>query len=375
MGGMSTVDLDRRARALLSRVAEPGDRRIGRMIAERGAAATVEMIEGESRDLGNVDRYRVRLAGADPDADLARVWAVGGRLLAPGDLEWPRQLDDLGDSAPWALWVRGTVDLRLSVLRSVALVGARAATGYGTYVASSFASDLALAGWTVVSGGAFGIDAAAHTGSLAARGITIAVLACGVDVAYPPRHDALFERIAADGLLVSEVPPGAVPHRTRFLVRNRVIAALTRGTVVVEAALRSGSLSTAHDAERLGRSVMVVPGPVTSAMSAGVHRELRNGALAVTSAQEIIEAVGGLGVDLAAEELGPADPRDVFDLLTRRVLDGVPARHPDSVEGIARAAGVTPSEAISALGLLELAGLVRSSAQGWALPPRNGAPG
>ncbi len=372
---MSDSSIDRRARALLSRVAEPGDRRIGRMIAERGAAATVEVIEGRAGDLDHVDRYRIRLLGADPDADLARVTEVGGRLLVPDDLEWPRQLDDLGDSAPWALWVRGTVDLRLSLLRSVALVGARAATGYGTHVASTFASDLALAGWTVVSGGAFGIDAAAHAGSLAARGITIAVLACGVDVAYPPRHAGLFERIAADGLLVSEVPPGAVPHRTRFLVRNRVIAALTRGTVVVEAALRSGSLSTAHDAERLGRSVLVVPGPVTSAMSAGVHRELRHGALAVTSAQEIIEAVGALGADLAAEMSGPSEPRDLLDLLTRRVLDGVPARGADTVEGIARAAGVTPPEAVAALGLLDLAGLVRSSAQGWALAVRTGAPG
>ncbi len=230
---------------------------------------------------------------------------VGGRLVVPGDLEWPRQLEDLGDLAPWALWVRGTVDLRLSALRSVAVVGARAATSYGTHVASTLGSDLAASGWAVVSGGAFGIDAAAHAGALAARGVTVAVLACGVDVAYPPRHDALFARIAADGLLVSEVPPGAAPHRTRFLVRNRVIAALTRGTVVVEAALRSGSLSTAHEAERLGRPVLGVPGPVTSTMSQGVHRALRGGALLVTSAAEVVEAVGDLGADLAPEPSGP----------------------------------------------------------------------
>lgn len=362
MGGLS----DRVARALLSRVAEPGDARISALLRERGAPDTVAALRDGSAPPG-VERYQARLEVADPEADLARVQQVGGRLIVPGDLEWPSQLDDLESSAPWALWLRGTVDLRLSALRSVAVVGARAATAYGTHVASVFASDLAACGWSVVSGGAFGIDAAAHSGALAAHGDTIAVLACGVDVAYPPRHDALFARIAADGLLVSEVPPGAAPHRTRFLVRNRVIAALTRGTVVVEAALRSGALSTARDAERMGRPIMVVPGPVTSAMSAGVHRELRRGALAVTSAAEVIEAVGELGADLAPERSSPAGPRDGLDPLTARVLDGVPARRPATLESVARTAGVGPAEAAAALGLLEVSGFVRLRPEGWVL--------
>ena len=371
-----TDDADRQARALLTRAAEPGDKRIARMVLAIGAEATAERLRVGDPRVDHVERYRDRIQRADPTADLARVESVGGRLVVPGDLEWPSQLDDLGLLAPIALWVRGVADLRLTALRSVAVVGARAATPYGERIASMFASDLALAGWSVVSGGAFGIDAQAHLGALAADGLTVAVLACGVDVSYPPRHDNLFTKIAADGLLVSEVPPGSAPHRTRFLVRNRVIAALTRGTVVVEAAVRSGSLSTAHDAERLGRPVLVVPGPGDSMMSEGVHRELRRGALAVTSAAEIIEAVGGLGVDLAPMPSAPVLPRDELDPLSARVLDAVPARGAATVESVARGAGLTAAETAAALGLLELGGFVRSGSDGWSLAvrPSRGVP-
>ena len=195
---MSGVTDDREARALLSRIA---DRATG--VSERccvgSRRSTLSRYPAGSTGLEASERYRVRLGSARPTADLERVASVGGRLLVPGDLEWPQQLADLGDASPWALWVRGTVDLRLTALRSVAVVGARAATTYGERVASQLASDLALSGWSVISGGAFGIDKAAHLGTLAARGITVAVLACGVDVSYPPSHDSLFARIAADG--------------------------------------------------------------------------------------------------------------------------------------------------------------------------------
>ncbi|HET7900407.1 MAG TPA: DNA-processing protein DprA [Candidatus Nanopelagicales bacterium] len=366
-------DDERRARALLSRLSEPADRRLGRLLAEMSATEVVELVRRGSARVPGVERFVGRLAAADPDADLARAAEVGGRLLVPGDLEWPSQLDDLGDAAPWALWVRGTVDLRLSALRSASVVGSRDSSRYGDHVASTLGSDLAMRGWTVVSGGAFGIDAAAHQGALAAGGVTVAVLACGIDVAYPPRHDALFARIAADGLLVSEVPPGAAPHRTRFLVRNRVIAALTRGTVVVEAALRSGALSTANEAEKLGRPVVGIPGPVDSGRSQGVHRLLRDGALLVTSAAEVVEALGELGTDLAPRPSGPLVPRDGLDPLTARVLDAVPARRPATLDSVARTAGVAPAEAAGALGLLEVGGFVRSDGSGWRLAPR-GAP-
>ncbi len=367
-------DGERRARALLTRAVEPGDKRVAQLVASIGAEATAQRLRIGDPRMEHVERYRDRIERADAHADLARVESVGGRLVVPGDLEWPSQLDDLGLMAPLALWVRGVADLRLTALRSVSVVGARAATPYGERIASIFASDLAAAGWAVVSGGAFGIDAQAHLGALAARGMTIAVLACGVDVSYPPRHDSLFARIAADGLLVSEVPPGSAPHRTRFLVRNRVIAALTRGTVVVEAAIRSGSLSTAHDAEKLGRPVLVVPGPVDSMMSAGVHRELRRGALAVTSAAEIIEAVGGLGVDLAPMPSAPVLPRDELDPLSARVLDSLPVRGAATVESVARDAGLTPAETAAALGLLELGSFVRSGPEGWRLVRQRGVP-
>jgi DNA processing protein len=364
---VGSVSEDRESRALLSFLVEPGDRRIGRLLRERSAADVVAMIRSGTTGLESEERYRVRLSSARTEEHLDRVAAVGGRLLVPGDLEWPRQLEDLGDAAPWALWVRGTLDLRLTALRSVAVVGARAATRYGERVASQLSSDLARSGWAVVSGGAFGIDRAAHLGALAVQGLTVAVLACGVDTAYPPSHDALFARIAADGLIVSEVPPGAAPHRTRFLVRNRVIAALTRGTVVVEAALRSGSLSTAHEAERLGRPVLGVPGQVTSELSRGVHRAIRQGALLVTSAAEVVEAVGGIGVDLAPEPSGPVDPRDALDPLAARVLDAVPVRRAVTLDSVARTAGVTPAETAAALGLLELSGFVRLGPEGWVL--------
>ena len=368
------MSADRVARATLTAMAEPGDRRIGRLLLTHDAQELVAGVRAGSGLIEGEDRYAARLATVDPLADLARLEQVGGRLVIPGDLEWPRQLDDLGDAAPWALWVRGTVDLRLTALRAVAVVGARAATTYGKHVASVFASDLAASGWAVVSGGAYGIDAEAHQGALAAGGVTVAVLACGVDVAYPARHDALFARIAADGLLVSEVPPGSAPHRGRFLIRNRVIAALTRGTVVIEAALRSGSLSTASHADRLGRPVLAVPGPVTSQMSQGVHREIRRGALLVTSAAEIIEAVGGLGVDLAPEARGRADPRDELDLICARALDALPAHGSLTLESVARAAGLTQAETAAALGLLELSGFVRGGIQGWAITRGDGAP-
>lgn len=368
---MGRVSDERVARALLSRVSEPVDPFVVALVRELGAVAAVERITRDSHAAGSpAERYGARLRAAQPHADLDRVQEVGGRLIVPGDLEWPSQLDDLGERAPLALWVRGTVDLRLSCLRSVSVVGARAATTYGTGVAATISSDLASAGWAIVSGGAFGIDAAAHAGALAVRGATLAVLACGVDVAYPPRHADLFARIAADGLLVSEVPPGAAPHRGRFLVRNRLIAALSRGTVVVEAALRSGSLSTAREAEALGRPVLGVPGPVTSALSAGVHRELRRGALLVQSGAEIAEAVGALGADLAPEPSGPEDPRDRLDPLARRVLDAVPVRRGATVDSVARTAGVAPSEAQAALGLLELDGFVVRADDGWRLAHR-----
>ena len=186
---------------------------------------------------------------------------AGIRLLCPGDPGWPGQLAVLGDACPWALWVRGTADLRFACLRSVSIVGTRAATAYGRHVCAELAAALAERGWAVVSGGAFGIDGWAHRGALSAEGSTIAVLASGVDDPYPRGHHELFQAVTGHGALVSEQPPGRSPTRPGFLVRNRLIAALSRGTVVVEAALRSGALNTARHARDLNRPLMAVPGP------------------------------------------------------------------------------------------------------------------
>jgi DNA processing protein len=210
----------------------------------------------------------------------------------------------LGVARPYALWLRGEADLRYCCLQSVSIVGARAASAYGQHVGTELAAALAARGWTVVSGAAYGVDACAHQGALAADGVTIAVLACGVDHAYPPGHYDLLASIAAQGVLVSEWPPGRTPNRLRFLTRNRVIGALTRGTVVVEAGLRSGALNTARHARDLHRPVMAVPGPVTSEVSAGCHKMIREwGAVCVTSAHDVLELLAPLGETSA---YGPA---------------------------------------------------------------------
>ncbi|TWV30509.1 DNA-protecting protein DprA, partial [Streptomyces misionensis] len=328
-------------------------------------------------DTGGGDRLpgvgAVRWAGlvaragrADPERDLAVARAAGARFVAPGHPEWPGQLDDLADARPLGLWVRGRPSLRIWALRSVAVVGARACTAYGTHVAATLATGLAEHGWVVVSGGAYGIDAAAHRGALAAGGATVAVLASGVDRPYPRGHTALIERIAAQGLVVGELPPGDHPTPSRFILRNRVIAALTRGTVVVEAACRSGSLATARAAQRLGRHTMGVPGPVTSALSAGVHELLRGEAALVTDAAEVIEMVGDMG-ELAPPRTGPVLPRDLLEPAARTVLAALPGDRAAPAGEVALGAGTTPDEAIAKLYELRALGYVERHGDGWKL--------
>jgi DNA processing protein len=255
--------------------------------------------------------------------------------------------------------------------RSVAVVGARAATSYGVHVTTDLAYGLAERGWAVVSGGAFGIDAAAHRAALSAGGVTVAVLACGIDRPYPVSHTSLFERIAEEGLLLSEWPPGAAPHRLRFLTRNRVIAAATRGTVMVEGASRSGARQTLRRARALGRSAMAVPGPVTSAMSVGCHIELREtGTRLVSSVAEVLEEVGRIGDDLAPIPPGMSRPYDDLDPLAAQVLDAVLPRSRRSAEQVAAAAGVSARDARRMLPLLEVAGQVEVVDGGYRLRRR-----
>lgn len=277
---------------------------------------------------------------------------------------------------PLCVWVRGTASLAAVARRSVAMVGARASTAYGNHIAMEFAYGLAERGWCVVSGGAYGIDAQAHRGALGPDGATIAVMACGIDKTYPQAHAALFERITADGLLLSEWPPGADPHQHRFLVRNRVIAALARGTVVVEASARSGAKQTANRTRALGRVLMAVPGPITSAMSVGSHHILREmEGRVVTSVDEVVEEVGLIGEDLAPIPRGPERPRDRLDPDLARVLDGVPARKAADPQQIAASAGMSLRAVLRALPVLRDGEFVVEDAGGWRIGPRARARG
>ncbi len=282
------------------------------------------------------DSTRSAVAAADPQRDLDTIDTLGGRLVCPGDAEWPEALDDLGYRRPVALWVRGALSLREVTDRAVAVVGSRAASPYGSQVAAELAADLGHQGWSTVSGGAYGIDAAVHRGSLAAGTPTVAVLACGADVHYPSGNRRLFEDIAESGLLVSEWAPGSSPTRLRFLWRNRVIAALGRGTVVVEMGHRSGAQRTCTEAARLGRPVMAVPGPITSAVSAGCHALLRTReAECATSAADVL--------DLLDPHDEPASARAQLTSEARRVLDALDPLEYQSVAQLAAATGEDPT--------------------------------
>ena len=414
---MSGAAADRLARAALSCVAEPGDEVMGALLrtcppaeimaalAERrrpvaagpgagpgalgGIPAASAAPTGAERtgvlagsagpgegaiSAGRLDRalgrWAARLGEVPPEHTLD-AWRRGGiRLVIPGDAEWPGQLDVLGDARPWALWIRGNADLRYACLRSVSVVGTRAATAYGTHVCTELAMSLAERGWTVVSGGAYGIDACAHRGALTASGTTIAVLAGGVDCAYPPGHCELFRHIREHGATISEWPPGRAPTRHGFLVRNRVIAALSRGTVVVEAALRSGALNTARHAHDQGRPLMAVPGPVTSTQSAGCHEAIREwGAICVTDVRDVLELLSFPGDCSPPRRRSPVLPRDLLDPVTSRVLDAVPARAGRGPARIAVTAGVDFDTAMRCLGELAAGGFVQRSERGWRIRP------
>jgi DNA processing protein len=412
---ITTVDRQRVARALLTYVAEPGDPVLaawleiatpGDAVAAITAGRPPLLPTAGPHGLGDLQAekvehafglWRQRLGDLPAQLDLDAFRREGIRLVCPGDSEWPTQLDTLGVARPYALWLRGEADLRYCCLQSVSMVGARASSAYGEHVGTEMAAALAERGWTVVSGGAYGIDGCAHRGALAADGVTIAVLACGVDHVYPAGHQDLLASVAAQGVLVSEWPPGRTPSKLRFLIRNRVIGALTRGTVVVEAGLRSGALNTARHARDLRRPVMAVPGPVTSEVSAGCHKIIREwGAVCVTDAHDVLELLTPLGgipaygpaagqapwfpadtgrPPLTVVKQAPTGRRDTgwreallsraeLAPATRRVLDAVPARGAGPAV-IAVGANLDVDTVVSALGLLAAGGFVERCSRGW----------
>jgi DNA processing protein len=355
------------AATALSAVVEawPADR-----LARSLAATTDENGAGDAAGLRlalepALARWRPRLSSAEVIRSLQQAHRTGTALLLPGDPLWPAGVDDLGQHAPLALWWRGRPDALDDLRHSIALVGARAATGYGEHVAMEAAAGLVDRGLAIVSGAAYGIDGMAHRSALASNGTTIAFLAGGVDRFYPSGHDALLGRIVEAGAVLSELPCGAAPTKWRFLQRNRLIAAASGATVVLEAGWRSGSLNTAGHAAALGRPLGAVPGPVTSPTSAGCHRLLRDyDAICVTNAAEMAELIG-VGVDLELDLTGiEGTPRErTSDQV--RVFDALSVRAPRVPADIARRAGLSTAAVLGALGTLDFEGSVREKATGW----------
>ena len=407
--GQSAGDLDRElagelfARAAWTGISEPGDGAAGLLVACLGARAALTAVldawspddlarrvresagpaaadAPDDDDLAGIlaqgqQRWRPRLSSAELIRSLEQAQRAGARLLGPDDALWPASLDDLGVHAPLALWWRGLQAALLAVPQSIALVGARAATGYGEHVAMEASAGLVDRGFAIVSGAAYGIDGMAHRAALASDGITVAFLAGGVDRFYPSGHDALLGRIAEKGVVVSELPCGAAPTKWRFLQRNRLIAAASAATVVLEAGWRSGSLNTAGHASALGRPLGAVPGPVTSPTSAGCHRLIREyDAVCVTTAAEMAELVGPRSIPVAFDlpdstlGTGRVDDRSTGAGRTSdqiRVFDALSTRGPRPVGDIARRSGLSREAVQGALGGLDLEGVVRERDSGW----------
>jgi DNA processing protein len=373
---MSSREEVYRARAYLLGVAEPPAHALAELVSVCGlveAAARVRVGDVPAR----VGEETVARRDLDRlDQQLAAAEQVGARLVVPEDDEWPAwQLLSLAHArdrglrwagVPIGLWVRGSARLGDVCDRAVSVVGARAATGYGEHVAAELGYGLADRGVTVVSGAAYGIDGAAHRGALAAEGLTVAVLGCGIDIGYPAGHTSLLDRIARDGLVISEYAPGTVPARHRFLVRNRLIAALSAGTVVVEAGVRSGARNTAACAAALGKELMAVPGPITSAMSAGCHELIRSGtAIPVGSVDEVLESIGPIGEGLTHRPDAPSRPTDGLTEQALRVHEALTIHDGCGADRISAESGIPLDRVRALLPELELTGLAERTDDGW----------
>jgi DNA processing protein len=352
--------------------------------AGAGTAADGTSAGGHGQLAEAIERWAVRAGDRTGGGDLERVARIGGRLVIPGDEEWPAPLDDLGPAAPLGLWVRGTAGLNAVLRRAVAVVGARAASNYGTKCASDLAWDLASSGITVVSGGAFGIDAAAHRAAIAREAPTVAFMAGGVDRFYPAANAELFEQILATGAIVSETAPGMTPMRHRFLLRNRLIAASAQVCVVVEAGWRSGALNTARHGLELSRQVAAFPGSVYSASSTGAHRLLReHEAELVTCSDDVLALMDTDAPTLfdhtddgrlrshdsrfgahSGQRPRP-DPVDDLDEREKICLNALSATKALDVGSIGSRAGLTVADALNALAALDLAGLAARRDNGW----------
>lgn len=411
---MSNADPEVLARAGLTHIIEPNDQTGSALVQVAGAVEAYRLIRqhtgpapareqqqvaelldalGAGRaslrlDAG-LERWRPRAAHADPEADLKLMAALGGGIMHPADEDWPRGFEALGLAAPLALWHRGAGSR--TILREpaalAAVVGSRDATEYGRTVTAELVTGLRARGICIVSGGAYGIDAAAHQAALAeerpadtrcgepSTPATIAVMAGGLNRLYPVGNEELLKAVHRQGLLIAEVAPGATPTRWRFLQRNRLIAALCAATIVTEARWRSGALSTAHHAAEIGREVGAVPGSVFSSNSAGCHRLIREGAATlVTDAAEALELLKGTqpapdsrhtppGNDTVdRDEQRDYDGLAVQDLL---LLDALPVRSPRTADQLAALAGLGMGSILGGLSRLATRGLAERTGNGW----------
>lgn len=397
---MTSEDARRTGWATLRRLVEASHTDVVRLLwpdSDVTAPAELEQLlsmvrEGDAGLPGPLRRITVSqasVAQAHATEDLAWARGRGWRLITPDDGEWPGTLFDdafsaLGDlesggqegvraraARPFALWGTGPVELARAAERSVALVGTRSSTSYGNRMAGRFAGELASVGYTVVSGGAVGIDAAAHRGALEAAGTTMAVAASGPGDIYPRSNAALFREIAKSGLVISEYPPLQPPARHRFLTRNRLVAALTRGTVVLAAGYRSGAVNTANWADAMLRPVMVLPGPVDSAEYVGCHKRLRDGAgVLVTRSSEVREVIEPVGSVDTEHQLDLDFSASLTQQLTRDqlvVFDacGIPTDRTGTLEQISIEAGLPVSAVVRTVAELEERGVILRSGDRW----------
>ncbi len=393
MSGGGGFDDYRLARAGLLRVCEPPAPAVEGFVRERGPVVAFQRIAARSAPAAVLIATRARTADRSVSelfalaaADLQLADSVGAALLCPEDPGWPAAAmvafdaaearKVVGSTPPIGLYVKGALREGFPH-RAVTIVGSRASSSYGERVASEIAAGVGQRDFTIVSGGAFGIDTMAHRAALAGGGVSVAVLACGIDRAYPVANAALLARVAATGAVVSEYPPGTTPARHRFLVRNRLIAALGAVTVVVEAGRRSGSLSTAAAAMHLSRVVMAVPGPVTSAMSAGCHlllRDRQQGVILATSAADVLQELESTESPALfdADSQGDVRVTDGLDPVAARVYDAIPARGGITVQGICESSAVPSGQVLAVLPILQVNGLVRRDGPFWKLMPAPG---
>ncbi|MBB4685289.1 DNA-processing protein DprA [Amycolatopsis jiangsuensis] len=372
----AATDAERLARAYLLHVAEPPSPALLAFVGERGPVEAAQRVRAADCPGPVLRETAARRESTVAERDLERAEKSGARLVTPEDHEWPawpllslavatgRGVQNV--AAPLGLWVRGSANLAEAADRAVAIVGARMATDYGVHNALEFAHALAARHIPVFSGAAMGIDAAAHRGALSGDGVTVALLGCAVDVAYPAGHADLLKRIIDNGgAVASEYAPGTPPARHRFLVRNRLIAGLTDGTVVVEAGARSGARNTATTAGALGKVVMALPGSLHSGNSAGCHALIRDcKATLVTTVDEVLETVGRFGT----AEPGPgthARPTDKLGQEALRVYEALVSRAGRGPEEIAENAGVPVARVRALLPELEIDGFAVRGDTGW----------